>query len=74
MSSAPEGDSDDLVDGVMRAAATWVKGRLSSYRQYDDAGPVPELLEVLISCQKCLGEQRQVTEVLSLPFEVYTVY
>lgn len=58
-----EADSDDLVDGVMRAAATWVTGRLSNYRQFDDAGPIPELLEVLLACQKCIGEQGRMTEV-----------
>ena len=47
----------------MRSAAQWVTGRLAKYREFDEAAPVPELVELLVSCQKCLGEQKRVTEV-----------
>ena len=60
-----EADSDDFLDGVMRSAAQWVTGRLAKYREFDEAAPVPELVELLVSCQKCLGEQKRVTEVHS---------
>ncbi len=58
-----EADSDEFLDGVMRAAAQWVTGRLARYREFDGAAPVPELVELLVSCQTCLGEQKRVTEV-----------
>lgn len=61
--ASPEDESDDLVDGVMRAAAEWVTSRLARYRQFTGAGPVPELLGVLVACQKCLGEQSSIPEV-----------
>lgn len=51
------------MDGVMKAAANWVAGRLGDYRQFDDAGPIPELLQVLLACQRCIGEQDRMTEV-----------
>lgn len=63
-----EADSDELLDGVMHAAAQWVTGRLARYREFDEAAPVPELVELLVSCQKCLGEQKRVTEVYLVPY------
>jgi len=36
-------------------------------RQFDDAGPIPGLLEVLVSCQRCLGQQSKLTEVAPPP-------
>lgn len=52
------------MDSAMGAVGDWVAARLSDYRKnFEDAGPIPGLLEVLLSSQRCLGRQADVGQV-----------
>lgn len=64
--AASRDNADTFIDAVMAAAVDWVASRLSNYRQnFEDAGPIPGLLDVLVSCQRCLERQSEIPQVRS---------
>lgn len=48
-------DPERFVDDTLKSVIQWTAGRLSKYREFVDAGPIPSLLSILIACQRCLG-------------------